>query len=171
MHRFPIRCGLLELILFKVRHRFAADQAYLCILYMTLKAIGYYGLMQLGELTKSNHVMKACNVYLGENKDKLLIVLFSSKTHHEGSRPQQIKITANAAEKSGMYRKKNFCPLTLISAYLQVRGKYLNYDEQFFIFRDGMPVSAKGARDMLRKIIRDMGLDDQKYSMHSLRIG
>ena len=125
----------------------------------------------MGELTKSNHVMKACNVYLGENKDKLLIVLFSSKTHHEGSRPQQIKITANAAEKSGMYRKKNFCPLMLISAYLQVHSKYLNDDEQFFIFRDSTPVSTKDARDVLRKTIRDMGLDDWKYSMHSLHIG
>ena len=41
MHRLPIRCGLLELILFKVRCRFASDQAYLCILYMILIAIGY----------------------------------------------------------------------------------------------------------------------------------
>ena len=45
MHRLPIRCGLLELILFKVRHRFISDQAYLCILNMTLIAIGYYRLM------------------------------------------------------------------------------------------------------------------------------
>ena len=54
----PIHCELLELILFEVKRKFrATNQPYLEQLYMALFTLGYYGLMRVGELTYSTHVL------------------------------------------------------------------------------------------------------------------
>ena len=83
--RLPIQCGLLELLLFEVQRIFRKNnQPYLESLFKTIFIIGYYGLFRVGELTKSPHVMRAKDVYISHNKDKILIVLHTSKTHgHE----------------------------------------------------------------------------------------
>ena len=53
--RFPIHCSLLEMILFGVqRHYTAQGQWYLEILYKTIFAISYYGLMRVGKSLKAN---------------------------------------------------------------------------------------------------------------------
>ena len=99
----PIHCSLLEHILFEIKRKFQDTQPYLESLYLVLFSLGYYSLMRVGELTISEHVIKAANVYLGRNKDKLLIILYSSKTHSISDRPQKIKIEANKSERSGSY--------------------------------------------------------------------
>ena len=38
---------------------------------------------------------------MAPNKDKLLLVLYSSKTHDKESRPQKITITSNNIERTG----------------------------------------------------------------------
>ena len=103
--RLPIRSNLLEMILFEIGNIYGLQrkQPYLESMYKALFAIGYYGMLRIGEMTASQHVLRARNVHLGSNKKKLLLVLYSSKT-------QKIKITANCIEKSGRYRKKHFCP-------------------------------------------------------------
>ena len=138
--RLPIQCSLLEMILFKIQRIFN-DQWYLEILYKTLFALSYYGMMRIGEVTRRQHVLKAKNVHIGTNKNKILLVLYSSKTHDKGSRPQKIKITANASEKSGHYIHRHFCPFKLMRQYLILRGQYINDDDQFFIFRDSKSVT------------------------------
>ena len=112
--RLTIQCGLLEMILFEVQRIFSEKkQWYLELLYKSLFAISYYGLMRVGEVINSQHVLEARNVHLALNKDKLLLVLFSSKTHNKSSKPQKIKITANNIEKSGHYINRHFCPFKL----------------------------------------------------------
>ena len=166
--RLEIQCGLLELILFEI-HRFFSNsgQEYLNILYKALFALGYYGLLRAGELTLSQHVVKAANVHITQNKDKMLIIFYSSKTHGLESRPQKIRITATSD-----YRvKRNFCPFQLVRAYLKSRGDYDTKEEPLFIFRDGSPVTATHVRTVLRSVISDLGLDANMYRIHSLRIG
>ena len=46
--RFPIQCGLLEIMLFEFERIFST-QPYLEKLYKALFALGYYGLMRIGE--------------------------------------------------------------------------------------------------------------------------
>ena len=54
--RLPIHCNLLEMILFEVQRFFTKkNQQYLEIMYKTLFAICYYGLMRISEVTKSPH--------------------------------------------------------------------------------------------------------------------
>lgn len=97
--QLPIQCRLLEIILFEVQHYFSnGNQWYLEILYKTVFALSYYGLMKVGEVTKSPHVLRAQNVHIATNKDKMLLILYSSKTHGKESRPQKIKITSNRTE-------------------------------------------------------------------------
>ena len=168
--RLPIHCGFLEMILYEIHRIFNKKcQPYLCILYQALFALGYYGLMRVGELTQSPHVIKAKNVHLAKNKDKLLIILYSSKTHSEANRPQKIKITAN--RDNSFYAHRSFCPFKLLRAYLLMRGSYRSDREALFIFRDGNPILPEHARKLLRLAIDNLGLECANYDMHSLRIG
>ena len=120
MTRLPISCSFLELILFEVWRKFGKSQFYLATMFMTLFPLAYYRLMRVGELTASDHVMKACNIHLALNKQKILIVLRSSNTHTKGMHPQKIKIVSNQDEKSGSYRTRNFCPFHLLSSYIRL---------------------------------------------------
>ena len=164
--RLPIHCSLLEMLLFEVQRHFD-KQWYLEVLYKTIFALSYYGMMRVGEVTKSQHVLKAKDVHIAKNKDKILPVLYSSKTHDEGSRPQKIKITANNREKSGKYLARHFCPFNLMRSYLKLRGRYESDQEQFFIFWDRNAVTPTNARTVLCSTIKTLNLDSKFYGMHS----
>ena len=169
--RLPIQCNLLELLLFEIRRHFSLkNQWYLEILYQTLFALSYYGLMRVSEVAKSPHVLKAKNVHIASNKDKLLLVLYSSKTHDEASKPQKIKITSNRQGNSN-YSHRHFCPFVLMRQFLHLRGDYDAESEQFFIFRDKSSVLPSQCRNLLKLMISKLGLDDRLYGMHSFRIG
>ena len=127
--------------------------------------------MRVGEVTQSEHVLKAKDVNIGTNKDKLLFILYSSKTHDKGNRPQRIKINSNRDEKSGHYVHRHVCPFRIIKEYYNKRGNYKDDDEPFFIFRDGTPVKPCNANAVLKQAIDNLGLDSSLYSMHSFRIG
>ena len=171
--RFPISQSLLELILCEVKRIFS-EQPYLSLLYQTMISTGFYGLFRVGELAKGNHVMKACIVHMANNKDKMLIVLYTSKTHGAESKPQQVKITGNQnrdASRSDRLRSNIFCPFMLMRHYIQVRGDYLMDMEQFFIFRGRVPVEPHHLTTILRKSLDLLSLNSVLYSVHSLRIG
>ena len=144
---------------------------YLEIMYSALLALGYYGLMRVGELTLSPHVVKAANIFLADNKDKILIVLYSSKTHDESNRPQKIKIESNRNERSGNYIHRNFCPFELIGEYIKIRRPYKTRNDPLFVFNDGSPVTATHARKMLKDCLKSLNLNNDLYDIHSLRIG
>ena len=143
--RYPIRVGLLQ----------------------TIFAVSYYGLFRIGELTVGDHQAKACDVHVAGNKDKILIVLRSSKTHGRESRPQEIKITSNEKVKKSI----NFCPFHLMKTYIQYRGGDLSDDEGFFIFSDGTGVKPTNVRIVLRTILSKLNLEPKYYDTHSFRIG
>ena len=84
--RLPISCNLLELILMQVNRQLNA-QPYLCIMYKCIFLLGYYGLLRVGELVTGSHPIKAAHIHLGENKDKILIILYSSKNTWKSCTP------------------------------------------------------------------------------------
>ena len=135
--RLPIHCRLLEIILFEVQRLYTSKkQWYLEFLYKSIFILSYYGLMRAGEVTCSPHVLKARNVHIATNRNKILLVLYTSKTHGKANRPQKIKITANNDEKSGAYVRRHFCPFTILCQYVQIRGNYHNDEDQFFCFQE-----------------------------------
>ena len=135
--RLPIKAPLLELILFELG-RFYDNQPYLTLMYRALFVLVYYGLLRIGELTTSEHVLKAKDIHVARNKQKILIVLHSSKTHTKGDKPQHIKIaTVNSSESHKFVR--HFCPFTWVRNYMITRGDFDSNEEQFFVFRDRSP--------------------------------
>ena len=97
---------------------------YLLTMYRALFALSYYGMMRVGEVTLSDHVVKAKDIHSATNKDKIMLKLYTSTTHSRGMKPQSIKITSNLSERSGYYAKRNFCPFKLINDYMNIRGGY-----------------------------------------------
>ena len=167
--KFPIHWKLLEQLIFEVGRIFS-EQPYLGQLYKTILAIGYYGLFRVGELTEGDHVIWATNVHLGTNKNKILIVLFTSKTHGKDANPQKVQIhgSYNAGKKNGLM---HFCPFQLMRQYIAFRERIVDENEQFFIFRDGSPVKPYHLQKVLANSFRNLGINHKLYTVHSLRIG
>ena len=93
----------------------------------------------MGELMQGPHTIKACDVHIAKNKNKLKFVLHTSKTHGLGSYPQKIKISAHSD--SLEFKKQFFCPFQSSWEYLAMRGNYVNEDDPFFVLSDHTPVT------------------------------
>ena len=129
--------------------------------------------MRIGEVTLSQHTLKARDVHIAEaeNKDKIMLVLYSSKTHDESMRPQKIKTTSNSYDRTGNYLKRHFCPFKLMRDYIKLRGNYLEDNEQFLVHRDVSPVTPNQVRQVFKTIITRISLDHTVYGLHSFHIG
>ena len=158
----PIRKSVLKLLVHACDDLYPdVPQPYLVTLYRAILTTMYYGLFRISEVTKteSNHVLKVRDVKIGKNKHKMRFMLRTSKTHGHGSKPQIIKINSsnynslgNAIENqsssdtqdASIIRAVNqdLCPFTILNNYLQVRKCFrMNDNEQFFVFKDGSPVT------------------------------
>ena len=102
-----------------------------------------------------------------ETKDKIMLVLHTSKTHGKNNKPQKITITGNGNVKE----KRNFCPFELTKEYIDVRGSYCQDSDPFFIFRDGSVLKPIHVRKTLRNILERLNLNPALYDTHSFRIG
>ena len=74
--RLPIQKVLLNVIV-SAAYRFFNNkgQPYLAVLYTALLSTTYYGLLRIGEVTTRSHPIKVCNVHVGQNKKKILLIL------------------------------------------------------------------------------------------------
>ena len=131
--------------------------------------------MRISELVYSDHVLKACNILVADNKDKILIMLYTSKTHGLESKPQKIKIVSNNTERSGHYKDKNFCPFKVVKQYMQIRDDgFANEEEPFFVFSNYCYLIALGSGKALRFMRQLSGngtLSEQHVVCGSLRYG
>ena len=87
---------LLQLLLKETSAHFSrtnCNQPYLEKLHCAMLTAGYYGLLRVGEITLGPHVILARDVHIGQNKNKFLFILNTSKTHNAGSKPQMVKIS------------------------------------------------------------------------------
>ena len=171
--RRPIQISILELLLMQIERKFQQEnQTYLESIFKTAFAVAYYGLFRIGEITMSNHTVKAADVHEDRNHKKFLFLLRSSKTHSKADRPQKIKIESASTDRAvGKFANRIFCPVELIREYLNLRGPYQDESEQFFVFSDGSPLKPCHFRDLLKKLLRNLDLDPDLYDTHSFRIG
>ena len=153
------------------------QQPYLAILYKTILSTGYYGLFRIDEVTTGTYPVKARDVHIGVNKQKMLFILRTSKTHWSDSLPQSIKITSTNIDSFRRNCEKNkpkqnqYCPYFLLQSYLKVRVKYLTDTESFFMYRYRTPVKAHSMCRVLKRALQKYGMELQNYSLHSLRAG
>ena len=175
-NRLPIQRSLLEQILFEVERKYSVEhqQPYLECLFKTVFIFMYYGLLRISEVaqTIAKHALKAKDVHFADHKEKILLVLHSSKTHGKESRPQKIKISATVNTYSIWSKHKHFCPFEITCNFIKVRGKeYYSDDELFFILGDRSPLTADLVRRELKHAIRSLGLNADLYDTHSFRGG
>ena len=79
-------------------------------------------MLRIGEVTRSQHILKAPHIHIGSNKNKILLILYSSKTHSQASGPQQIKITEDKIVKNTNTMKQ----CVIISEYVEVSKILMN---------------------------------------------
>ena len=174
--RLPIQKGMLVLLLKEVNTIFA-EQPYLKDLYRALLSTAYFGLFRVGELTAAPgaHQVLASDVHIGINKDKILFILRSSKTHGKSSSPQLIKITSSRqAQLKGWHQHLHLrppCLFALLQTYLSARENSKSYNEPFFVFKNRVPVTAAQFRASLKRCLKSSGFDDKLYTSHCFRIG
>ena len=169
--RFPIRKNLLNQILGKIEDVFDT-QPYLCTLYKTIFAATYYGLFRIGEVTLSQHIIKAVDVLIGRNKPKMMFVLFLSKTHTFESKPQIVKIASiETSKQTNRHIDKNKCPFQLLQNYVVARPTETSHTEPFFVFSDRSPVMAKHMRAVLKLCLKLLNYDSSRYFVHGIRAG
>ena len=82
----------------------------------------------MGEVTKGDHSILARNVHVAENKNKMLLVLCTSKTHWRNDKPQIVKISSDHA---GTINNQ-FYPFRLLRKFARMRGPYMGLNELFF---------------------------------------
>ena len=131
-------------------------------MYVALFLTMYFGLFRIGKVTQSPQVVLAQNVHVGMNKNKLLFVLYTSKTHNKGSKPQTIKISIESCT------NQLCCPFQGIKKFIAIWKKFIN-NEQFFIFRDRSPVMSAHFRAVLAKSIKWNQLNPSSYSSQGFR--
>ena len=168
--RLPIHKQLLNKLLEKILEEFTGkaaktQQPYLECLYRAMFATVYYGLFRIGEIAKGEHTILAKDVYLGENKRKLLFVLHTSKMHTKGDKPQNVKIAASRTS------NQQFCPFKIIEKYMRIRKPFTSLTEPFFVFKDHSPVTPEVFRNLLKSLLTKLGEDSEQFNCHSFRIG
>ena len=151
--RLPIHRSLLDLILFEVQNIYENEnpQIYLSKLYQCMFLLGYYGLLRIGEMASGTHPVKAKDIHTSEVKQKILLVLFTSKTHGVYAHPQKIKIWADT------HYKASFCPFKVTHEFLTQRGDYLEDHEPLFVFGDRSPVRPAHFRKSTQKSTQKIG--------------
>ena len=132
------------------------SQTYLCSLYTAILVTGYYGLLRVGELTTGDHPILAENICVARNKNKIQIVLRSSKTHTKACHPQIFKIVS--ANHDEIFQKAGkHCPHAILRQYVDERENLHNADlideGPFFVFSDRSMVKPRHLRLVLRKAI------------------
>ena len=174
--RLPIQKGMLAMILKQVIIHYS-DQPYLRDLYRAMFSMAYFGLFRVGEITATaaGHQVMARDVHIGLNKDKIMFVLRSSKTHGRTHHPQMIKISSARLGRNHIKHKNTEltlpCSFQLLCQYLIRHGSFRLETEPFFIFADKLPVRAENFRTCLKVCIQKCGLDNRNYNTHGLRSG
>ena len=170
--RLPIYKDLLNLILKQTdKHFNKLGQIYLRDLYKAMFASAYYGLLRAGEITDSPHTIMANDVYIGENKKKILFVLHSSKTHGPGDNPQFIKITKTPNIDYEDTDSEEFCPFRILKTYIDNRPGTRTETEKFFVHGDNTAVTAYQLRSTLKTLLKKLNMNADLYNLHSFRIG
>ena len=139
----------------------------LALLFKTIIITGYYGLFRVGKLT---HAIKLADIKEAWNKEKILILLCSSKTHSVCNQPQTVDILPLSDDLERWNNREKYCPYRMLKKYSKLRPKTIKH-HQFFISSNKSEVKADHVCVILRKIIAKMGLDSSNYDTHSLHIG
>ena len=154
-------------------HALFSNQPYLDALYTALFSTAYFGMFRVGELTSGEHPVLVNDVQIDRNKQKILFILRTSKTHGYHAKPQLVKIQSYSMKSDTNHQNKNSCncPYSILRTYISMRPRFHHKNEPFFIFRDFSPVRPYHMRKVLKITLRKCGFEENCYDTHSLRTG
>ena len=169
--KLPIYKDVLEIILGEIQKLMTKlNQPYFETLYLALFSTIYYGMLRIGEATSSPYCLLADNVQVAVNKEKFLLVVYTSKTHNRSDRLQMIKISSIKPTKRTL-KQRRWCPFKLLNNYIESHPLSTHNSEQFFVFTDGSPVTASHVRKILKLAILNSGLNPTNYCVHGMHAG
>ena len=168
--RLPIHKEMVAILIDQLDKQFE-DQEYLAVMYKAIFSTAYYGLFRIGKLATGSHPILARDVHIGENKDKLLFILRTSKTHWKDQKPQTVKINSSKLYHNKWEPKALYCPYQLLRDYVMMRRTYRKITEPFFVFADRSPVPANIVRSVLNQTLQQAGFESKLYNFQSFRIG
>lgn len=166
--RMPITKPILTAVLKQLDIRYD-QQPYLLAMYRAMMVAAYYGMLRVGEITSGTHALKAQHVIRTRRKTGhkyvlgIRLYLRSSKTHGIGDYPQSVDIRAD--------KNDTLDPAQIIEEFGQMRDEFGKNIPEFFVFRDGTPVSALQYRRVLKEMLKAAGFQPAMYNAHSSRKG
>ena len=173
--RLPIQKPMLNRILDQVNKVYLEGeqpQPYLCALYRAAFVAASYGLLRIGDIAEGEHPILAKDTFVGVNKDKVLFLLRTSKTHWLDSPPQSVKINSTDVRNANSDRfDQRYNPYAILRTYFSCRPDYKLDSEPFFVYRDRQPVKPQMLNKVLKQMIDNCGIDSVNYSFNSMRAG
>lgn len=166
--RMPITKQILKGVLKQLAIRYD-QQPYLQAMYRAMCVAAYYGMLRIGEITGGKHSLKAQHVIRTRQKiggkvvTGVRLYLRSSKTHGIGDYPQAVDIRADSHD--------SIDPVTILGEFAAMRDEFGETIPEFFVFKDGTPVSALQYRRVLKEMLKNAGYQPGLYNAHSTRKG
>jgi integrase len=167
--RLPITSDILQAMCEALHHSLFGT--YLDALMQAAITMAFYGFLRCGEFTcLTGKFDPSCDlarsnvrlVTLSSGATKVEVFLKSSKTD-----PFRQGITINLFQVGGIT-----CPVTAIKSFLNIRTCLNNRpDSPLFLLEHGKPLTRKIFLNMLTQLCAVLGLDSQRFSGHSFRIG
>ena len=127
------------------------------LLFKLMFLVAFYALCRVGELTGKPHLHTLRAQDLRRYSDKLVVTF---PTFKHSTRKQAVSIFRQSVV--------DFCPLSLMQQYLQVRPASAQY---LFVCRKGQAVTRDSFNVVLRKCVALCGFDKDRVKSHSFRIG
>lgn len=174
--RLPIKLKLLNRMIDELPNiPKLQNQPYLVKLYRAIFASAYYGLLRIGEITGSKHSISSRDVHLAMDRPKVQFRIWTAKNKKRGAWPDDIKIEGlrdcKACFKDSQVRSSyRYCPVHLIMQYHSVRPQTPG-NVQFFCFQDGRPIPQVQLRNIIKLVLKSMGITTDAHNGQSFRSG
>ena len=141
--KLPIQKGMVNMLILETDRYFnKGGQVYLSVMYKAIFASAYYGLLRISEIASGSHPVLVTDVHVADNKQKILFVLRTSKTHWKNTAPQLVKIESIPIKRGtdSTLANADTCPYNCLRQYIALRKAYRSKSEPFFVFSDRSPV-------------------------------
>ena len=156
--RLPITIGILVCLIQGVDQ--VVPLYYQRVLIKAMLTIGFFGLMRIGELTKTKDNIIPLSIQQITFTPHLVTISITHFKHNQKLKPVDIPLIP--------YPLQDICPIHNLSQYLSLRGFDLG---PLFRFHNSSPVSRQFFAKTLARLITFAGFQSERYKAHSLRIG
>ena len=156
--RLPITIGILAQLITSVDQ--VLTHYYHKILFKAMLAIGFFGLMRIGELTQSKEGIVPLTLSQVTFHPHMVSISITHVKHNKKLKPIEIPIQKQSIQL--------ICPVRHLVEYITLRGYQPG---PLFAFPTMKPVPRQFFSKNLSKLISFSGFQGDRYKSHSMRIG